>query len=158
MNAQTMRALSLGVVVAVWTAISHVAKVPLQLWPVLVGLGCFVAAGGGIPGLQKSIAGTASGVVWVMLYVTVSAALGRQEILDAIVLGAAVVGMVLQARVPLLTFTAGAIAGAGVAMGVLGVRVVTMQGGVRVAIALALGAVLGYAAEYGVGMLKARHA
>ena len=52
--------------------------------------------------------------------------------------------MVLQARVPVLSFTAGAFAGAGVAMGL---RAVTMQGGVRVAIALAIGAVLGLAAE-----------
>jgi hypothetical protein len=156
MNAQTMRALSLGVVVAVWTAISHLAKVPLQLWPVLVGLGCFVAAGGGIPGLQKSIAGTVSGVVWVMLYVTVSVALGRQEILDALVLGAAVFGMVMQAQIPLLSFTAGAIAGAGVALGVMGVRVVTMQGGIRVAVALAIGAALGWIAEWAMGMIKAR--
>jgi len=52
--------------------------------------------------------------------------------------------MVLQARVPLLSYTAGAFAGAGVAMGL---RAVSVQGGVRVAIALAVGAVLGVAAE-----------
>jgi len=52
--------------------------------------------------------------------------------------------MVLQARVPLLSYTAGALAGAGVA---LGMRAVSIQGGVRVAIALAVGAVLGFAAE-----------
>ena len=154
MNPQMMRALSLGVIVAIWTVISHLAKVPLQLWPVLVGLGCFVAAGGGIPGLQKSVVGTASGVVWFLLYVTVSAALGRQDILDAVVLGAAVFGMVLVSRFPLLSFVAGAIAGAGTAMGVLGVRVATAQGGVRVALALALGAALGWVAEWGAGMLK----
>jgi uncharacterized protein DUF1097 len=158
MNAQTMRALSLGLVVAVWAAISHVAKIPFQLWPVIVGLGCFVAAGGGIPGLQKSIVGMASGVVWAMLYVSVSGALGRQELLDALVLGAAVFGMVMQAQVPLLSFTAGAIAGAGVALGVLGLRVVTLQGGIRVAVALAIGAALGWIAEWAMGMIKARRA
>ena len=157
MNAMTARGLSLAVMVAAWTAISHLGRVPLQLWPVIVGLGCFVAAGGGIPGLQKSIAGNVSGVIWALLYVTVSGSLGRQEIVDALVLGAAVFGMVLQARVPLLSYTAGAIAGAGVTMGVLGVRIVTLQGGIRVAIALALGAVLGFAAEYVTGMLKPRH-
>src|SRR5438445_515771 len=54
MNTMTARGLSLAVVVAVWTAISHTQNLPLSLWPVLVGLGCFLAAGGGIPGLQKS--------------------------------------------------------------------------------------------------------
>jgi Protein of unknown function (DUF1097) len=148
MNTITARGLSLAAVVAIWSAISHLGRVPLQLWPVIVGLACFLAAGGGIPGLQKSIASTSSGVVWVLLYVTVSRALGRQEILDALVLGAAVFGIVLQARVPLLSYTSGAIAGAGVTLGVLGVRSANVQGGVRVAIALAVGAVLGYAAEW----------
>ena len=53
-------------------------------------------------------------------------------------------GMVLQTQVPLLSYTAGAFAGAGVAMGL---RAVSIQGGIRVAIALALGAALGFAAE-----------
>ena len=43
MNPMTMRAVSLGVVVAVWTAISEMARVNLSLWPVLVALGCSLA-------------------------------------------------------------------------------------------------------------------
>ena len=66
----------------------------------------------------------------------------------ALLLGAAMFGIVYQARLPLLSYTAGAIAGAGVTLGVLGMRIVTMQGGLRVAIALAVGGVLGYAAEW----------
>lgn len=156
MNAMTARGLSLAVVVTAWTAISHFGNVPLQLWPVIVGLACFVATGGGIAGLQKSAAGAVSGVIWALLYVTVSAALGRNELVDALVLGAAVFGMVFQSRVALLSYTAGAIAGAGVSMGVMGVRAVTVQGGIRVAIALLLGVGLGYAAEWLGGMMKSR--
>src|SRR5712691_3010013 len=156
MNAMTARGLSLAAVVAVWTAISHFGKLPLQLWPVIVGIGCFVAAGGGIPGLQKAVAGTVSGVIWALLYVTVAGALGRQELVSALVLGAAMFGIVYQARVPLLSYTAGALAGAGVAFGVLGMRIVTMQGGLRVAIALSLGAILGYAAEWLEGRIRSR--
>ena len=158
MNTVAARGLSLAIVVAAWTAISHIGRVPLQLWPVIVGLACFLAAGGGMPGLQKSMAGTSSGVVWVLLYVAISRALGRQEILDALVLGGAVFGMVWQARVPLLSYTAGAIAGAGVTMGVLGVRSVNVEGGVRVAIALAVGAVLGYVAEWLTARIRTRGA
>ena len=62
MNTMTARGLSLALVVAVWTFISHTQNLPLSFWPVLVGLGCFLAAGGGIPGLQKSLAGLVSGV------------------------------------------------------------------------------------------------
>lgn len=156
MNAATARGLSLAAVVVVWTIISHVAKLPLQLWPVIVGLACFVAAGSGIPALQKSIVGAISGVVWAMLYVTVSGALGRQDIVDALVLGAAVFGMVFQARFPLLTYTAGAIAGAATAMGVLGTRVVTLNGGIRVAVMLAIGCGLGWGAEQLAGAMGKR--
>src|SRR5204862_23929 len=67
MNAMTARGLSLAAVVAVWTAISEMARVNLSLWPVLVGLACGVAAGGGVPGLQRTLAGTISGVVWALV-------------------------------------------------------------------------------------------
>ena len=144
MNPMTMRGVSLAVVVAVWTAISEMARVNLSLWPVIVALGCSLAAGGGIPGLQRMLAGTISGVVWALVAHAVTRALGGQDLVQALVLGGAAFGMVLQARLPLLSYTAGAFAGAGVAMGL---RAVTLQGGVRVAIALAVGAVLGFAAE-----------
>jgi len=144
MNAMTARGLSLAAVVAAWTAISEIARVNLSLWPVIVALGCSLAAGGGIPGLQKTAAGTISGVIWAVLATAVSRALGGQDAVQALVLGAAAFGMVLQAQVPLLSYTAGAFAGAGVAMGL---RAVSIQGGIRVAIALALGAVLGFVAE-----------
>ena len=144
MNTMTARALSLAAVVAVWTAISEVAKVNLSLWPIFVALGCSLAAGGGVPGLQRTVAGTISGVVWALLAHAVSRALGGQDLVQALVLGAAALGMVVQAQAPYLSYTAGAFAGAGVAMGL---RAVSVQGGIRVAIALAIGAVLGFAAE-----------
>ena len=147
MSASTTKALSLGIVAALWAAISHLLKVNLQLWPVIVGLGCFVGAGGGVMGLQKSILGTISGVVWAALYVAVAAALGRQEILDALVLGAAVFGMAYQSRwVPQLSYTAGAIVGAATYLA-MGFRTFAMNGAIRVVIALAIGCVLGIAAE-----------
>ena len=144
MNAMTARGLSVAAVVAVWTAISEIARVNLSLWPVIVALGCSLAAGGGVPGLQKTVAATISGVVWAIVAHAVSRALGNQDLVQALVLGAAAFGMVLQAQLPLLSYTAGAFAGAGVAMGL---RAVSIEGGVRVAIALALGAALGFAAE-----------
>ena len=147
MNAMTARGLSLAVVVAAWTAISHFGKLPLLVWPVIVGVACFVGAGPGISGLQRAVAGTVSGVVWAMLFVAASGLLGHREIVDVLLLGVAVFGIVYQARLPFLSFTAGALAGIGVALGAMGIRTVTLQGGVRLAIALAVGAVLGYAAE-----------
>ena len=147
MSASTTKALSLAIVAAVWAAVSHLLKVNLQLWPVIVGLGCFVGAGGGVMGLQKSVLGTISGVVWAALYISVAAALGRQEIVDALVLGVVVFGMVYQARfLPLLSYTAGAIVGAATYLA-MGFRTFVMNPTLRVAIALAIGCVLGIAAE-----------
>jgi len=146
MSASTTKALSLAIVAALWAIISHFGKLPLQLWPVLIGLACFVGAGGGMMGLQKSIVSTASGVVWAMLYLVVAGALGRQNIVDALLLGAALFGMVYQARVPLLSYTAGAIVGAATYLG-MGIRTVALNSGIRVVIALAIGCVLGIAAE-----------
>ncbi|HYS22107.1 MAG TPA: DUF1097 domain-containing protein [Gemmatimonadales bacterium] len=151
MNAMTARGLSLALVVAVWTLISEMAKVNLSLWAVVVALGCFLAAGGGLQGLQKTVAGTVSGVVWALIAYTVITSLGRQPVFQALVYGAAVFMMVVQAQLPILSYTAGAVGGAGVA---IGLRVVNLQGGIRVAIALALGAVLGFGAEYLTGLLK----
>jgi hypothetical protein len=147
MNASTNKALSLGIVVALWAVISHFGKLPIQLWPVIVGLACFVGAGGGMMGLQKSILGSASGVVWALLYVAVARALGGNDLLDALAMGAAIFGMVFQARVPLLSYTPGAFVGAATAIGALGSRAVNTNGGVRVVISLAIGCALGIVAE-----------
>ena len=152
MSASTTKALSLAIVAAVYAALSHVLKINLQLWPVIVGLGCFVGAGGGMMGLQKSILGTVSGVVWAALYVAVSTALGRQEIVDALILGAAVFGMVYQARVPLLSYTSAAIIG-GATYLAMGFRTFAMTPTIRVVIALAIGCVLGTASEWLAGVL-----
>jgi hypothetical protein len=146
MSASTTKALSLGIVAAVWAIVSHLGKINLQLWPVFVGLACFVGAGGGVTGLQKSLASTISGVVWAAIYIAVTAALGRQEIIDALVLGAAVFGMVYQARIPLLGYTTGALVGAATYVA-MNFRTFAMNGALRVAIALAIGCVLGIVAE-----------
>ena len=144
MSAITAQALSVGIIVALWTAISHYGKLPLLLWPVIVGLGCFVAAEEGMPGLQKTLLGLITGVVWALIAYFVSRALGRSNIADVLVYGVVAAGIVLQARVPLLSYTGAAFVGAGAAMGA-GVR--SLEGGARAAAALAIGAVLGFAAE-----------
>ncbi|HLZ45218.1 MAG TPA: DUF1097 domain-containing protein [Gemmatimonadales bacterium] len=145
MSGLTTKALGLAIVTALWAVISHLGKLPLQLWPVVAGIACFVGAGsGGIGGLQKSILGAVSGVVWALLYVAVSNALGKQPILDALVLGAAFFGLIYQARIPVLSYTVGAVIGLATAMGA---RAVTLNGGIRIVVSLAIGCVLGIAAE-----------
>jgi hypothetical protein len=101
---------------------------------------------------------TTSGVVWAALYVSISGALGRHEVVDALVLGAAAFGMAYQARVPVLSFTPGTFAGAATSLGVMGVRSVTLQGGIKVLFALLIGVALGYGAEYLAKTIKTRKA
>lgn len=153
MNATTARALFVGLLVAVWVWVSGVAKLNLPLWAPIVALGCYLAAGGGVSGLQKTLFGTTSGVAWVLVTEAIIVAIGGTRIVTALIWGAMACAIMFVARVPFLTFTAAAFAGAGVA---LGLRVNTMNEGIRAAIALAIGAVLGFVAERVAGALAAR--
>jgi len=63
-----------------------------------------------------------------------------------LILGAVIFGMVYQARVPILSYTAGAIIG-GATYLAMGFRSFQMNSGLRVVIALAIGCVLGIVAE-----------
>jgi len=153
MNAMTARALLVGLLVAVWVWVSGVARLNLSLWAPIVALGCYFAAGGGVSGLQKSLAGTLSGVVWVLAIEAVSLSIGGTRIVTALLWGAMSCAIVFQARVPFLSFTAGAFAGAGVAWGL---RVNTVNEAIRVAVALAVGAVIGFVAERVAGAIAAR--
>jgi hypothetical protein len=155
MNTMTTRALAVGLLVAIWAYVASAARLHISMGAGLVALGCFFAAGGGVPGLQKTVVATLSGVVWVLIAAAVRVAIGGGSVVAAIVLGATAAALALQSRLPLLTFTAGAFAGAGVAYG-LGVN--TLREGIRAGVALIVGALLGFAAERLAEMARARRA
>jgi uncharacterized protein DUF1097 len=144
MNASTARALFVGLLVAVWVWLTGQARLRLEVWPGIVALGCYFAAGGGVSGLQKTVIGTLSGVAWVLVADAVRVAVGGTSIVGALIAGAMAVGIILVSRVPFLGFVAGAFAGAGVAWGL---RVNTVQEGIQAAISLVVGALLGFVAE-----------
>jgi|SRR5438045_1104080 len=153
MNASTARALFVGLLVAVWVWLTGQARLRVEVWPGIVALGCYYAAGGGISGLQKTVIGTLSGVAWVLVAEAVQVAVGGTSIVTALIAGAMAVGIILVARVPFLGFVAGAFVGAGVAWGL---HVNTLQEGIRVGIPLVLGAVVGFVAERLAGAVAAR--
>ena len=153
MNTMTMRALIVGVLVAAWAWVAGAARLHVSLWAGFVALGCYFAAGGGVPGLQKTVVATLSGVVWVLIAQAVGAAIGSGTVIHAVVLGATACALVLQARLPLLSFTTAAFGGAAVAFG-LGVS--NVQQAIRAAIALIVGALLGFAADRVAEMARAR--
>jgi len=153
MNASTARALLVGLLVAVWFWVRQVAGLHLSPWAPLVALGCYFAAGGGVAGLQKTLFGTISGVAWVLVAQAVLIAIGGTRIVAALIWGAMATAIMFQSRVPLLSFTAGAFVGAGAALA-LGVN--TVNEGIQAAIALAIGALLGFGAERLAGAIAAR--
>ena len=155
MNSNTARALFVGLLVAVWVWVSGVARLNLSVWAGVVALGCYFASGGGVSGLQKTLIGTLSGVVWVLIADAVRVAIGGTSIVAALIWGAMACGIMFQARLPFLSFTAGAFAGAGVAR-LLGAN--TVNEGIRAGVALAIGALLGFAAERLAGAVAGRRA
>jgi hypothetical protein len=96
-----------------------------------------------------------SGVVWVLIYHAVRVAIHARGVAGAVLLGAMACALALQSRVALLSFTAAAFAGAGVALG-LGVN--TLDEAIRVGVALAVGAGVGFAAERGATTIRTRGA
>jgi len=153
MNAMTARALLVGLLVALWVWVTGAARLNVSVWAGVVALGCYFAAGGGVSGLQKTLFGTLSGVVWVLLADAVRVAIGGTAIVTALIWGAMACAIMFQSRVPLLSFTAGAFAGAGVAR-LLGVN--TLNEAIRAGVALAVGAVLAFIAERLAGAIAAR--
>ena len=107
MNTMTVRALMLGLVIALWAWVADAARLHVSLWAGVVALGCFYAAGGGVPGLQKAIVAALSGVVWVLVAHAVRGAIGGGNVVAAVILGATASAIVLQSQVRLLSFTAG---------------------------------------------------
>jgi hypothetical protein len=150
MDALIALALSIGILIAGWT---YVALGPgaLPVWAGIVAWGCFFAAGGKTEGLMKTIASNLSGVLWAFLALTAWSQFGGGVPVISILVGIAAIGMVLQAKVSLLSFIPGAFLGAATA-----VSVVVGAGGTwtRTIVALVIGAVLGYLSEMLAGALS----
>jgi hypothetical protein len=140
--------ISIGVLIAGWT---YVALGPgsLPVWAGIVSWGCFFAAGGKMNGLTKTIAANLSGVLWAYLALKLAGNAGLPMLSAAV--GVAALIMVLQAKLPLLSFIPGAFLGAATAVSV----VVGANGSwTKTIIALVAGAVLGYISELVAGALS----
>ncbi|HEX2449940.1 MAG TPA: DUF1097 domain-containing protein [Gemmatimonadales bacterium] len=151
MNMLLALALSIGVLIAIWTYIA-LGPAALPVWAGIVAWGCFFAAGGKTDGLLKTIASNLSGVFWAFVALTVAnrVAPGNLAALSALV-GVIAAAMVLQSRISLLAFIPGAFLGAATAVSV----VVGASGTYPKAIAaLVAGAVFGYVSELLAGVLS----
>lgn len=143
MDALVALALSIGVLIAGWT---YVALGPgaLPVWAGIVAWGCFFAAGGKTEGLMKTLASTLSGVLWAFVALTAWNKFGGGLPVLSVLVGLAAVVMVLQAKIPTLSFIPGAFLGAATTVSV----VVGANGTYpKTIIALVAGALLAYLSE-----------
>jgi hypothetical protein len=154
MDALLALALSIGVLIAGWTYLA-LGVAALPVWAGIVAWGCFFAAGGKTTGLAKTIASNLSGVLWAALALYLWNRFGGGVPMLSLLVGIAAFIMVMQAKVPALSFIPGAFLGAATAVGV----VVGANGTyVSAIIALVAGAVFGYLSEMLAGALGPKSA
>jgi hypothetical protein len=147
-------AISIGILITGWTYIA-LGPGALPVWAGIIAWGCFFAAGGKTTGLSKTIASNLSGVLWAFLALQAAKSFGGGVPVLSVCVGVAALFMVLQAKIPALSFIPGAFIGAATAVSV----VVGANGTwTRTIIALVAGAVLGYLSELLAGAMTRRGA
>lgn len=147
MDMLTALALSIGILIALWVKVGTMASLLVPAG--IVAWACFFAAGGKTAGLQKTIASTLSGVVWVWLAHMLIGAMNMGNF-AWVIIGVVAFFLVLQSKVPILSFIPGAFCGAAVTAWA---APADPRGYLMVAVALIAGAVLGYISEMGAGMI-----
>lgn len=148
--------ISIGILIAVWTYVA-IGVAALPVWAGIVAWGCFFAAGGKTAGLTKTIASNLSGVVWAFLALYAARALGGGTPVLSVCVGVAALFMVLQAKVPALSFIPGAFLGAATAVSVaVGAGTTFAHPWIKTIIALVVGALLGYLSEMLAGSMSRR--
>jgi hypothetical protein len=154
MDALLALALSIGILIAGWTYLA-LGVAALPVWAGIVAWGCFFAAGGKTAGLTKTIAANLSGVLWAFLALYLWNRFGGGVPLLSLLVGIAAFIMVLQAKIPALSFIPGAFLGAATAVSV----VVGANGTwTSTIIALVAGALLGYVSEMVAGAIGPKRA
>jgi hypothetical protein len=154
MDALVALAISIGILIAGWTYLA-LGVAALPVWAGIVAWGCFFAAGGKTTGLAKTVAANLSGVLWAFLALQAANRFGGGVPILAVMVGIAAFFMVLQAKIPALSFIPGAFLGAATAVSV----VVGANGDYsKTILALVIGALLGYLSELLAGALTSKRA
>ena len=138
-------AISIAILIAGWTYVA-LGPAALPVWAGIVAWGCFFAAGGKTTGLTKTLAANLSGVFWAYVAIQAAGRFGTGAL--PILVGIAALIMVLQAKIPVLSFIPGAFLGAATAVSVVNSSATFSNGPwLSTVIALVAGAVLGYLSE-----------
>ena len=154
MDALVALALSIGILIAGWTYLA-LGVAALPVWAGIVAWACFFAAGGKTTGLTKTIASNLSGVLWAFCALYLWNRFGGGVPMLSLLVGIAAFIMVIQAKIPALSFIPGSFLGAATA-----VSVVVGASGTYTStiIALVAGAVFGYLSEMLAGALGPKSA
>jgi len=150
MDMLTALAVSVAVLLAVWVKVTAVTG---TAWFVgAIGWACYSAAGGKTEGLKKAIAAGIAGMIWVGVAYMILLMSGHPE-LEWLGLGVVAFLIIIEAKVRLLSFIPAALCGAAI-IGAGGVvAVFDLASNIKVAVTFAVGAVVGYIAEWAGGML-----
>jgi Protein of unknown function (DUF1097) len=142
--------ISIGILIAGWTYVA-LGVAALPVWAGIVAWGCFFAAGGKTTGLTKTLASNISGVLWAFIALKATESFGGGVPVLSGMVGLVALMMVLQAKIPSLSFIPGSFLGAATAVSV----VVGAKGTwTATIIALVAGAVLGYVSEMLAGAIS----
>ena len=155
MDMLTALALSIGVLIAIWTYLAVGVVTQLSVWAGIVAWGCFFAAGGKIQGFQKTVFANLSGLIYVFIIMQLLGRLGGGTPVLALLVGVIAFLMVVQSKIAALSFIPGAFIGAAVTVG-SGAK--DSRGYVMLAASLVIGAFLGYLSETLSGALKRKAA
>jgi hypothetical protein len=154
MDTLTALALITGVLIAIWTFLSIAILPDLLPWVGLATWACFFAAGGKTQGFQKTVFASLSGLVYVWVMMLLLPRFGGGTLVYAILLGAIAVLMVVQSKVPPLSFIPGAFIGAAVTVGSGGGADLSHL--LYVGLSLVAGPALGFASETVAGSLATK--
>ena len=155
MDMLTALALSIGVLIAIWTYVAVGVVTQLSVWAGIVAWGCFFAAGGKIQGFQKTVFANLSGLIYVFIILQLLGSLGGGTPILAVLVGVIAFLMVVQSKIAALGFIPGAFIGAAVTVG-SGAK--DLRGYAMIAVSLVIGALLGYLSEALAGVFKRKAA
>jgi len=145
--------ISIGVLIAAWVYVSvSMPELGLIVWAGIVAWATFYAAGGGMDGLQKSIASNLAGNFWAAVALYVTAMMGGDVLTLSLVFGVVAFIFCVQSKISLLSFIPGAFLGAATWVGVdvagaAGDGGVVDMADVMIPVSMVVGAILGWVSE-----------
>ena len=151
MDSKTALAVTLGVLIAVWTYLTLAIIPDLSPWVGIAATGCYFAAGGKTAGLQKTVFASLTGLIYVWVMMQLLPRFGGGTLVYAVIMGVIGFVIVMQSKVPQLSFIPAALVGAAVTVG--NGAGADLSHLLYVAVSLVAGAAIGFGAEEVAGSL-----